>query len=626
MSYKQLSLTLALTTLLLLMASCSHTTQPMHIQHTSDTTALVQIRTPQRYLLLPIQESKPEVLVRLIGDRPEDTALDIHLAVDSIDYFVPLALPMDRESEVQIIGLGAKAIAWDSIRLSDTFTPAPADYYRPTLHYTPPYGWMNDPNGLVYLDGRYHLYYQYNPYGAKWGNMYWGHASSEDLLHWQTHEPALARDTLGHIFSGSAIIDREGQAGFGKGALLAFYTAHKMRQGKQWQAQCLAYSTDQGMSFTKYTGNPILSPHDGISDFRDPKVFWYAPNKSWYMIVSADKEMRFYRSTDLRQWDYASAFGDGYGARPCQFECPDFFELPMEGTGIRKWVMLVNINPGGVFGGSATEYFVGSFDGETFTPDTAPEVARWLDFGKDHYAFVTFHGTPGRVLGIPWASNWQYANVTPFKQSRGVNGLPRELFLFEAGGRSYVGARPATEVTKLRKDSITLPEARLSERVMYEDLLAPYSDSFELELELTPEAGVTQAGVVLTNNQGDRLPIFLDLSKGRVVMDRTQSGLIAFGEQATPHERESADWRKGDGLNYQNDFALSTWAPLGLCARKTYRLRLFIDRSLAELFVEGGRIAMTNLIFPRTPYTSLELFSEGGSTQVRGLRLYRLGL
>ena len=485
---------------------------------------------------------------------------------------------------------------------------------------------MNDPNGLIYHEGVYHLYYQFNPFGSKWGNMCWGHATTRDFIHWDHQPPALRRDTLGHIFSGSTILDSEGIAGFGQGAILAYYTAHQMREGKQWQAQCLAYSTDGGYTYTKYKGNPILTPSDGVVDFRDPKVFWYAPTKQWYMIVSADREMRFFCSQDLKSWEYVSAFGEGYGARPNQFECPDFFELPMEGTNEKKWVMLVNINPGCPFGGSATEYFVGSFDGQLFTPDTDAEIARWLDFGKDHYAFVTFHNVEGRTLGLPWVSNWQYANVTPFRQSRGMNGLPRELFLFSQHGRSYVGARPAREVTTLRKSTqiLSLPP-RLTDSVMLSSAFQGYEDSFELELTLAPARGVQRVGIVLSNASGDRLPIYLDLNKRRVVMDRTESGLTDFGQLSTPHERESMDWRTGEGINYKNDFALATWAPLELCAGPTYKLRLFFDRSVAELFVDEGRIAMTNLVFPRRSYTALSVFSEGATTEIKDARLHRLG-
>ena len=624
--FSKVFLLLACSAILSLVSCKLSSSHPMEISHINDSLTRIEIRQPLRYLLLPIQEDQPEVKVRLLGDAPEDTWLDIRLAVDSVDYYVPFPLSREKESTLEVLHLKESAVAWEKLILSDTFDTSKRDYYRPAYHYTPDYGWMNDPNGLIYHEGVYHLYYQFNPFGAKWGNMCWGHATTRDFIHWTHETPALRRDTLGHIFSGSTILDREGIAGFGQGAILAYYTAHQMREGKQWQAQCLAYSTDGGYTYTKYKGNPILTPSDGVVDFRDPKVFWYAPTKQWYMIVSADKEMRFFRSHDLKSWEYVSAFGEGYGARPNQFECPDFFELPMEGTNEKKWVMLVNINPGCPFGGSATEYVVGSFDGQLFTPDTDAEIARWLDFGKDHYAFVTFHNVKGRTLGLPWVSNWQYANVTPFRQSRGMNGLPRELFLFSQHGRSYVGARPAREVTALRKSTQTLSlPPRLTDSVMLSSAFQGYEDSFELEITLAPARGVQRVGIVLSNASGDRLPIYLDLNKRRVVMDRTESGLTDFGQLSTPHERESMDWRTGEGINYKNDFALATWAPLELCAGPTYKLRLFFDRSVAELFVDEGRIAMTNLVFPHTPYTTLSVFSEGASTEIKDARLHRLG-
>lgn len=619
-------LLLACSAILSLVSCKPSSSHPMEISHINDSLTRIEIHQPIRYLLLPIQEDQPEVKVRLLGDTPEDTWLDIRLAVDSVDYYVPFPLSREKGSTLEVLHLKESAVAWEKLILSDTFDTSKRDYYRPAYHYIPDYGWMNDPNGLIYHEGVYHLYYQFNPFGSKWGNMCWGHATTRDFIHWDHQPPALRRDTLGHIFSGSTILDREGIAGFGQGAILAYYTAHRMHEGKQWQAQCLAYSTDGGYTYTKYKGNPILTPSDGVVDFRDPKVFWYAPTKQWYMIVSADKEMHFFRSQDLKSWEYVSAFGEGYGARPNQFECPDFFELPMEGTNEKKWVMLVNINPGCPFGGSATEYFVGSFDGQVFTPDTAAEIARWLDFGKDHYAFVTFHNVKGRMLGLPWVSNWQYANVTPFRQSRGMNGLPRELFLFSQHGRSYVGARPAREVAALRKSTQTLSlPPRLTDSVMLSSAFQGYEDSFELEITLTPARGVQRVGIVLSNASGDRLPIYLDLNKRRVVMDRTESGLTDFGQLSTPHERESMDWRTGEGINYKNDFALATWAPLELCAGPTYKLRLFFDRSVAELFVDEGRIAMTNLVFPRTPYTALSVFSEGATTEIKYARLHRLG-
>ena len=310
---------------------------------------------------------------------------------------------------------------------------------------------MNDPNGLVYKEGEYHMFYQYNPYGSMWGNMHWGHSVSRDLVNWEHLPVAIERDTMGHIFSGSSVVDFNNSAGFGKGSIISFYTSASDENG---QIQCMAYSTDNGRTFTKYEHNPILTPADGIKDFRDPKVFWYEPDQKWVMLVSAFKEMRFYSSTDLKEWTYMSAFGDGYGVKPSMFECPDFFELPVDGNPQnKKWALIVNVNPGCLFGGSATQYFVGDFDGKQFICDTKPEVVKWLDWGKDHYATVCFSNTGERVIAVPWMSNWQYANVVPTKQFRSANGLPRELTMYKEGNDVYLAVNPVKEVEKLRIDS-----------------------------------------------------------------------------------------------------------------------------------------------------------------------------
>ena len=418
---------------LMLMATVATTAtaQKMDIEHKGDTT-IIRVDNPTKYILLPIQEEKDEAQVLLDTGSKDDTWMDVRLAQNGADYYVPFALGHGKTATVKILGLAKDALALNLMKLSNTFETANTDYYRPSYHFTPLYGWMNDPNGMVYKDGEYHLYFQYNPYGSKWGNMHWGHAVSKDLVHWEHLDPAIARDPVGHIFSGSSVVDKKNTAGFGKNAIIAIYTNNSVNHD---EVQCIAYSNDNGRTFTKYEGNPVLTPFDGLKDFRDPKVFWYEKGKCWYMIVSADKETRFYKSKNLKKWDYVSAFGKGLGQQPCQYECPDFFQLPVNGDkNNKKWVMTMNINPGCWFGGSATEYFVGDFDGKQFTCPDAKDV-KWMDWGKDHYATVTFSNTGDRVLAITWMSNWQYANLTPFKQNRGANGLPRELKLFENNGK-----------------------------------------------------------------------------------------------------------------------------------------------------------------------------------------------
>ena len=621
---------------LMLMASATTSAfaQKMNIEHKGDTT-IIKVENPTKYLLLPIQEEKDEAQVLLDTGSKDDTWMDVRLAQNGSDYFVPFALGKGKTATVKILGLKKDALALSLLKLSNTFDTTNTDYYRPSYHFTPLYGWMNDPNGMVYKDGEYHLYFQYNPYGSKWGNMHWGHAVSKDLVHWENLDPAIARDPVGHIFSGSSVVDKKNTAGFGKDAIIAIYTNNSVNHD---EVQCIAYSNDNGRTFTKYEGNPVLTPFDGLKDFRDPKVFWYEKGKCWYMIVSADKEMRLYKSKNLKKWNYVSAFGKGIGQQPCQYECPDFFQLPVNGDKKKmKWVMTMNINPGCWFGGSATEYFVGDFDGKKFTCPDANEV-KWLDWGKDHYATVTFSNTGDRVLGITWMSNWQYANLTPFKQNRGANGLPRELKLYEKNGKYYISEDVAPEVYALRKDTKELADASVADAKELNGVAANMNGAFEIEADVTPNANGI-AGIEISNNKRERTMIYFDMKQGKVVMDRTESGLTDFGKQAVPHDIELA-WDKqraaegkepariANSINYKNDFALATWAPLSLCedGKKTYHVDIFVDKSSVELFVDGGRIAMTNLVFPVAPYENVKFYSKDGNAEFKNVKVYKLGL
>ena len=604
--------------------ACQPQKSGLTFEHQGDTLTIVHITNPSKYLILPIQESCNEGKVKLDTGSPADMAMDVRLAVDSVEYYVPFALPQGVKEAVVTIGrVAANAVCWDNISLADTFDTSNTDYYRPEYHHTPLYGWMNDANGLVYKDGEYHLYFQYNPYGSKWGNMHWGHSVSKDLVHWQHLDPAIARDTLGHIFSGSTVIDKNNSAGYGKDAMIAFYTSASDEHG---QIQCMAYSNDNGRTYTKYENNPILTPFDGLKDFRDPKVFWYEPAQKWYMIVSADKNMRFYSSTDLKQWEYLSQFGEGYGVQPNQFECPDFIQLPVDGNKDNmKWVMIVNINPGCPFGGSATEYFIGDFDGKEFKCDTDKSVTKWLDFGKDHYATVCFSNTGDRIIAVPWMSNWQYANVTPIRQYRGANALPRELSLYTKNGEIYMAANVVKETEALRKSTRNIESLSVEGETVIDSITDGLNSGVELEMDIVPGKAQT-VGLDIMNAKGEKTKIYLDLKSGRAVMDRTESGLIAFGEKAEPHFKENHDRRKTESINYINDFALGTWAPLSLCEGKSYHLNVFVDKCSVELFVDGGRIAMTNLVFPTEVYNSLRFYTEGGKAEVKNLSIHKLGL
>ena len=601
---------------------CHTTKSKLTLEQKSDSLTVIHITNPTNYILLPIEEEAAESQVLLNTGEAADTDMDIRLAQNQVDYFVPFSLPAGvKTATVCVRNKSKDALCWKEIKLSDTFDTANTEKFRPVYHHTPLYGWMNDANGLVYKDGEYHLYFQYNPYGSKWGNMHWGHSVSKDLMHWEHLEPAIARDTLGHIFSGSSIVDQENIAGYGAGSILAFYTSASDKNG---QIQCLAFSKDNGRTFTKYEKNPILCPADGLRDFRDPKVFRYEPEDKWVMIVSADKEMRFYDSKNLKDWNYMSSFGEGYGAQPCQFECPDMVELPVDGDlNRKKWALIVNVNPGCYFGGSATQYFTGNFDGTKFSCDSQPNVTKWLDWGKDHYATVCFSNTGERTIAVPWMSNWQYCNIVPTKQFRSANALPRELSLYTQDGEIYLSAAPILEIKTLRKEKKEIPAFTVANDCHIDSLLADNDGAYELALEIT--AGEAEImGFSLFNDKGEKVDIYFNLPEKRLVMDRTKSGIVDFGKKSVLHEIEVHDRRKTTSINYIDDFALATWAPIK--KENEYTLDVFVDKCSVEIFLNGGKVAMTNLIFPSEPYNRMCFYSKGGSFQVDSFKAYRLGL
>ena len=605
------------------LASCqSGSNQGFTLEQQGDTLTLVRITQPAKYLLLPVEERSAENQVCLITGNPADTEMDVRLAKEKTDYFVPFELPAGaKETVIRIRKAPKDALCWKEMKLSDTFDTGNRDQFRPLYHHSPLYGWMNDANGLVYKDGEYHLYFQYNPYGSVWGNMHWGYSVSRDLVHWEHLPAALARDTMGHIFSGSSVVDKENVAGYGAGSILAFYTSASDKNG---QIQCLAFSKDNGRTFTKYEKNPILCPADGLRDFRDPKVFRYEPEDKWVMIVSADKEMRFYDSKNLKDWNYMSSFGEGYGVQPCQFECPDMVELPIDGDiNRKKWALIVNVNPGCYFGGSATQYFTGNFDGTKFICDNQPNVTKWLDWGKDHYATVCFSNTSDRTVVIPWMSNWQYCNIVPTKQFRSANALPRELSLYTQDGEIYLSAAPVLEIKTLRKEKKEIPAFTVANDYHIDSLLADNDGAYELALEIT--AGEAEImGFSLFNDKGEKVDIYFNLPEKRLVMDRTKSGIVDFGKNSVPHEIEAHDRRKTTSINYIDDFALATWAPIK--KENKYTLDVFVDKCSVEIFLNGGKVAVTNLIFPSEPYNRMCFYSKGGTFNVDSFNAYRLGL
>jgi fructan beta-fructosidase len=481
--------------------------------------------------------------------------------------------------------------------------------YRPQFHFSPEAHWMNDPNGMVFFGGEYHLFYQYYPDSTVWGPMHWGHAVSRDMVHW-THLPvALYPDSLGLIFSGSAVVDSSNTADFGdKGnpAIIAVFTYHNQnleRSGSDlYQSQGIAFSTDKGKTWTKFSGNPVL-PNPGIRDFRDPKVFRYGKTGKWIMILAVHDRVHIYSSPDLKSWSYESEFGAKTGAHGGVWECPDLFPLKVKGGETTKWVMLVSINPGGPNGGSATQYFTGSFDGHLFIPDVPDE--KWVDWGTDNYAGVTWSGIPetdGRRLFLGWMSNWNYATVVPTEIWRSAMTIPRELSLLNENGKYTLVSSPVRELKTLRNNSKTIINGKIKysgEQEIPTDSINLTQSEVILEFDLTGSNADT-LGIILENPEGERFIAGYSLLGENVFIDRTKSGNSSFSNRFAGIAR--APYKAGDKL----------------------KMHLFIDASSAELFINDGSLVMTSLFFPTSDFSELILFSKGGASLMEKAELHEL--
>lgn len=575
--------------------------ESLGISHLVSEQNIVTIKkTTSNYLLLPIQDNAPEAKVYIVKDGLQmNVAVNVRLAREHIDYYVPLNLLeyQGKDIAIDILGMPANALCWDSLKLSNVFDMTNFEKFRPVYHHTPAYGWMNDPNGMFYKDGVYHLYYQYNPYGSVWGNMTWGHSTSRDLVHWTYEGTPIVPDAWGAIFSGSCVVDHENTAGFGKGAVVAFYTSAKSTPWGDVQSQSMAYSLDNGKTFTKYEGNPILTSSE--RDFRDPKVFWYAPGKHWVMMLAVGQHMEIYSSVNLKDWKKESEFGAMQGAHGGVWECPDLVEIPVEGTRQKKWVLICNLNPGGPFGGSAAQYFVGSFDGKTFVNES-PTLTKWMDWGKDNYATVTWNNAPdGRCVALGWMSNWQYANNVPTRQYRSANTIARDLTLYRVGEELYLKSTPSPEVKKARGEKVSKLSFNVAGEYEVASLLDDNKGAYEVELVIQNQ-GASKIAFCLLNEKGEKVSMYYDLARRQFVMDRSESGTVDFSK----------------------DFPAVTVAPAD--TDKELTLRLFVDRSSIEAFGEDGKFVMTNLVFPSLPYNKMRFTSDEKGYTVKSFKVYRL--
>ena len=579
--------------------------------------------------------------------------------------------------------------------------------YRPGYHHTPFIGWMNDPNGLVYENmtgtGYYHLFYQFNPYSSWWDNMHWGHSKSTDLLHWDHRPPAFYRFLKGHIFSGSVVYDKYGTANNATDGskLVAYFTVWRKYEldGKIYEFQhnyagyslsgtdyykIYNYSENLGQYGRQYNNNvnPILIPEEEreyynetngtfdsylksekfFNNYRDPKIVLYKDDLNttefYILLISADIEYRIYQNkyysnstkklNDFVTWSLVGRFGKEHGVdvKYIQYECPDIARIFPSGSEHAKWVFIANINPGGPFGGSATEYFTGEFDGSTYTSDHV--YPKWMDFGKDHYATVTYTNIPNeeRVLALPWTSNWIYGKIVPTFQYRSTNGLPREFTLFKTNGEYFLNVAPSREVEDLRKgitDKISVSVSKKKKKEKKD--LSVTNGMLELNIDVTVTGTPKKYGFTLYNDNGEKVDFFFDTKKdklwtryglpstGSFIMDRRFSGdqdFLSYGEQnwGTHGREEKINDNYAYYFNcykYVDPFKLGTKIPMALLkSKKKHNVQIFYDKSHIEVFLDGGRAVMTNVVFPNgNYYNKLKFYTDKGTVKFEG-KAYQL--
>ncbi|MBT2284080.1 glycoside hydrolase family 32 protein [Paenibacillus polymyxa] len=475
--------------------------------------------------------------------------------------------------------------------------------YRNEYHFSPKEKWMNDPNGMVFFNGEYHLFYQYHPFGTTWGPMHWGHAVTRDLVTWEELPVALAPDEHGMIFSGSAVVDWNNTSGFfeDEPGLVAIFTHHlEVPNEHPVQRQSLAYSKDNGRTWTKYEGNPVLT-HESFVDFRDPKVFWHEQTKEWIMIIACGQTVCLYRSPNLKDWTLGSEFGEGIGSHDGVWECPDLFPLAVDGdSGQVKWVMLVSIGADPAFiEGSRTQYFTGDFDGSTFVPDEASYTIRWIDHGRDNYAGVSWSDIPaedGRRLFMGWMSNWMYANQTPTNDYRGAMTIARELSLETRAGEVILIQRPARELEQARTPVLSLQDASIQQ--VSEQLNALQLVNYEIHAEWASDQSFHFA---LRSGADNETLVGVDANRGEVYIDRSGSGIGDFHEHFL--SRQVAELKD---------------------VNANQSLRIFVDHSSVEVFANDGQAVITDLIYPDVDCQGISVHADNTDLVFSSLHIYEI--
>ena len=574
-----------------MMTACG---EPFSVQQQGDEVVLTLRKTKCQTLWIPIENSAKESYMEVEGSSLYTVPMTVRLATDKIETYMPLHLDKGAKT-IKFSECKFDIVAWDNLKMGKNPNPKIEDF-RQAIHFTPELGWINDPNGMVWHEGEWHLFFQYNPLGTRWGNMSWGHAVSRDLVKWEQLPTVMYPDTLGAIYSGSAVIDKANTAGFGKDAMVAIYTSSYRSRDKsiKVQQQSISYSHDNGRTFTKYEGNPVLPSQR--RNFRDPKVFWYEPTSRWIMSLACGKAMEFYSSSDLKEWHFESRFGDEYGCHFDVWECPDLIELPYKnGT---KWVLLCSITKSAEHG-SSVQYFVGDFDGHTFKCDTPESYTDWVNYGRDNYATVTWSNVPdGRVVAVAWQNNWKCCSQEryPTVGYRSWMSLAYELQLIEFEGKAKLVTLPAREYEnyfchKQQYDNITV-------NGKYDlTTIKSVDGAYRLTLDFANVDAI--CGVRLSNGGGEYLDICFDKAKREFRVDRRSSGEVDFNER----------------------FPSVSVAPMSRAEHQ--RLTIVVDRASVECFTDVA--AVSNLVFPAEVYNHIELYTSEGAAVVANVELARSG-
>lgn len=463
---------------------------------------------------------------------------------------------------------------------------------------------MNDPNGTVFYKGEYHLFYQYNPEGNVWGHMSWGHAISKDMVHWQ-NLPVALREEPGQymVYSGSAVVDWNNTSGLCRNpdpqdhsCLIAIYTAAY----KDRQKQHIAFSNDRGRTWTTYLANPVADLD--APDFRDPNVFWYAPQRKWVMVavLADERTLVILDSPDLKHWTKRSTFGPA-GDSAGQWECPDLIELPVEGTNEKKWVLIINRNPGAPAGGTGVRYVIGKFDGATFTSEVPDAPVLWADWGKDFYATNTWNDAPstGARVWIGWFSNWQYANVEPTVLWRGAQSIPRTLMLRRYTDGLRLVQRPIRELESLRREKLHIVNASVNDVNQKIRETRTNGEVYEFEAEFRPGPG-DDIGFRLRRSKDAETRVGFDAVHRELYVDRTRSGEVSFSKDFPG--RHSARLEHNESI----------------------KLHVFVDRSSVEVFANDGERVLSERIYPPPGSDGIELYSLGASGSVVSLTIWEL--